>query len=103
MLVSSHQFSHTHDRHNKEKVLSVEEYCDIIAKMKSSHDPKMQVVSHILSGADFPPLNKAAHDVKSDVCRTGGNKSTQRGAGSEACGLKSWRNGLGNYTNCVRS
>ena len=45
--------------------------------MKSSHDPKMQVVLHILSDADFPPLNKAAHDVKSDVCRNGGNTSTQ--------------------------
>ena len=77
MLESSHQVSHTHDRHNKNEVLRFEEYCDIIAKMKSSHGPKMQVVPHIFSDADFPPLNNAAHDVKSDVCRDGRNKSTQ--------------------------
>ena len=67
LLDSSHQVSHTHDRHNNDTVSSFEEYCDIIAKMTSSHDPKMQAVSRILSDVDFPPLNKAVHDVKS-VC-----------------------------------
>ena len=53
---------------------SVEEYCEIIAKMKSSHDPKMGIVPNMLSNLDVPPLvkNQAAHSVKSDVCEIGG-------------------------------
>ena len=66
---SSHQLSqeHAHGRH-KDVVGSFEEYFAIIAKMKSSHDPKMSIVPSMLSNADFPPLikNQAAHSVKSD-------------------------------------
>ena len=32
---------------------SVEEYCEIIEKMKNSHDPNMSIVSNILSNVDF--------------------------------------------------
>ena len=32
---------------------SVEEYCETIAKMTSSHDPKMSIVSNMLSNVDF--------------------------------------------------
>ena len=73
-----------HDRHNKDEVLSFEQYCDIIAKMKISHDPKMQHVSRILSDVEYPTLNKAVHDVKEgfrrttvDCCKNGGTKATQ--------------------------
>ena len=71
----SHPFSqeHEHGRHN-DVVGSFEEYCETIAKMKSSHDPKISIVSNMLSNVDFPPLikNHAAHSVNSDVCKTGG-------------------------------
>ena len=65
---SSHQLSQedAHDRH-KDVVQSFEEYCEIIAKMKSSHDPKMSIVSSLPSNVDFQPFikNQAAHSVKS--------------------------------------
>ena len=43
---SSHQLSqeHAHGRHNDVDG-SFEEYCEIIARMKSSHDPKMGIAS----------------------------------------------------------
>ena len=84
MLDCSHQVSHMHDCHNKDEVSSFEQYCDIIAKMKISHDPKMQIVSRILSDVDFPMLNEAAHGVKegfrrtsADCCKNGGTESIQ--------------------------
>ena len=42
--------------------------------MKSSHGPKMSIVSNILSNVDVPPLikNQAAHSVKSDLCKISG-------------------------------
>ena len=59
-----------HDRHNKDEVSSFEQYCDIIAKMMISHDPKMHIVSRVLFDVAFPTLNKAAHDVKERFWRT---------------------------------
>ena len=61
-----------HDRHNKDEVFSFEQYCDIIAEMKISHDPTMHIVSRILSDDEFPTLNKVAHDVRNsseDNCK----------------------------------
>ena len=70
LLDCFHPVSHMHDRHNKDEVSSVEEYCDIIAEMTISHYPKMLTVSRKLSGVEFPTLNKAAHDVKSGCWKT---------------------------------
>ena len=70
LLDCSHQVSHMHDCRNKDEVSSFEQYCDIIAKMKRSYDPMMQIVPRILSDVDFPILNKVAHYVKEGFRRT---------------------------------
>ena len=70
------------------------EYCQIIAKMKSSHDPKMSIVSNMFSNMYVPPLikNQAAHSVKSDVCKIGGTAEDKAHMGAGRHGGKNRQN-----------
>ena len=82
----SHQLFQEHALDcQKDEVRSFEKYCEIIAKMKSSHDPKMKIVSSMLSNVDFPPLieNKVAHDVKAYVCKAKADSCKSDGAAED--------------------
>ena len=56
--------------------------------MKSSHDPKMSIVSSMLSNVGFPPLikNKAAHSVKSECFKSNGTAEDKAHMGASRHG-----------------
>ena len=76
-------------------VRSFEEYCEIIAMMKSAHDPKMNIVSSMFSNADFPPLigNKVAHRVKADFCNVNADFCKSDGTAEDKAHVGSIRHG----------